>query len=112
MDGGGVEGTVLDREPITGPVGVTLVCGGGGGAEVVGFEAVVGSGWLGGGATGAFEVEERAGEEGCESLMAPPLGRSPGEVASCAIGAPLGRSVSPVLALVETAALFARCPGG
>lgn len=119
IDGGGVEGPPLGRDPITGPVGVVL-CGGGGGVVVVGFGGVVGWGWLG---TGSFEEGGGADlpvEDGCdcESLMAPPLGRSPGDVPPCAIGSPLGRSVlGPSVSLEpapveEIAALFVSCPGG
>jgi hypothetical protein len=100
-----------------GPVGVVLCGGGGGGALVVGFGADVGSGCV-----GAFDPGEEAADEGCrESLMAPPLGRSPGDVGSepCAKGSPLGRSVPPellpesaALPVDETAALLVSCPGG
>jgi hypothetical protein len=115
IDGGGVVG-VPDRDPITGPPGV-LLCGGGG-AEAVDFGAFVGCGWLG---AGSGEGECAAEDEAvCASLMAPPLGRSTGEVPP-GIGAPLGRSesVGPVavrpvsdgLVPVE-AGLFASGPGG
>ncbi|MEY9861293.1 hypothetical protein ABH935_006933 [Catenulispora sp. GAS73] len=110
IDGGGVEGPPVGRDPITGPVGVVL-CGGGGGVD---FGGVVGCGCVG----GCFEEGGGAGvlaedEDGCESLMEPPLGRSLGDVPSCASGSPLGRSVSLEPAPVEEiAALFVSCPGG
>ena len=117
IDGGGEE---VDRDPMIGPVGV-LLCGGGGGALVVGFGGDVGCGCVG---TGVFDCgEDAADEDGCESLMAPPLGRSPEDVEPCASGSPLGRSVAlepspepllelPPLPVVETAALLVSCPGG
>jgi hypothetical protein len=103
---GGVVG-VLDRDPITGPLGV-LLCGGGG-AEVVGFDALVGCGWLG---VGFDDEGDEDGLAPCASLMAPSLGRSVREVPPW-IAAPLGRSVLPRLALVEAAAaLFVSGRGG
>ncbi|WP_370363728.1 hypothetical protein [Catenulispora sp. GP43] len=108
IDGGG-GGVVFDRDPITGPVGV-LLCGGGGGADVVGFGADVGCGCVG---AGSFDRDEVAvaGEEACESLMDPPLGRSSVEAVEAppgAIAAPLGRSESlgAPAPVEETAALF------
>lgn len=114
IDGGGVEAP-LDRDPITGPLGVVL-CGAGGGV-VVGLGGEVGCGWLG---AGVFEAEDEAEELGvtCASLMEPSLGRS-AEVLPvlppCASGAPVGRSVSegrdaPV-APDETEALLVSCAG-
>jgi len=101
---------VADRDPITGPPGV-LLCGGGG-AEVAGFGAVVGCARVEAG-SGEGECAAEAGDEAaCASLMAPPLGRSAGEVPP-GIGAPLGRSASVGLALVEAAAaLFVSGLGG
>lgn len=97
---------VFDRDPITGPLGV-LLCGGGG-AEVVGFGADVGCGWVGAGFLDRDEVAEVADEEACESLMDPPLGRSSDVVPPGSIAAPLGRSASPEASapVVETTALF------
>lgn len=101
---------MADRDPITGPPGV-LLCGGGG-AEVAGFGAVVGCGWVGAGPDEGECAAEVGDEAACASSMAPPLGRSAGEVPP-GIGAPLGRSVSVGLALVEAAAaLFVSGPGG
>ncbi|MEZ0107340.1 hypothetical protein ABH920_001331 [Catenulispora sp. EB89] len=115
IDGGGVEGPPLGRDPITGPVGVVL-CGGGGGAVVVDF-GVVGCGWVGAGSFEDGGGVDLLADDDCAwaSLMEPPLGRSPGDVPPCAIGAPLGRSVSlePLPAPVEEiTALFVSCPGG
>lgn len=104
----------LEREPITGPLGV-LLCGGAGGVVPVGFGAeLVGCGWLG---TGLFDVEDDAWDEPvetCPSLMAPSLGRSADEVPPCAIGAPLGRSVPPAALLAPDGAeaLFVSWAGG
>ena len=111
IEGGGV-GPPLDRDPITGPLGVLLCVDGAGGGVVVGLGADVGCGWLG---AVVFDAEDPAEDDGCESLMAPPLGRSSDDVPPCASGSPLGRSVSLVLAALgpeETAALFVSGPGG
>ena len=113
IEGGGVE--LFERDPITGPVGV-LVCGGGGGAVVVGFGGVVGFGRVGGGSLAEGGGAEVLVDEdcGCESLMTPPLGRSACDVPPGAIGSPLGRSVSLELVpapVEEITALFVSCPG-
>lgn len=113
IEGGGVDGPPLDRDPITGPVGV-LLGGGAGGAEVVGLGAEVGCGRLD---SGVFEgADEDDAFFFCESLMAPPLGRSPEVAVPCTIAAPLGRSEPPgpavPVALEETAALFVSGAGG
>ena len=106
ITGDGVVG-VPDRDPITGPLGV-LLCGGAGGGAVV-FGADVGCGRVGPGFDDGAEVEDEAA---CESLMAPPLGRSPEEVPPC-IAAPLGRSVplEPVPVEAVAGALFVSGPG-
>jgi hypothetical protein len=102
---------VYDRDPITGPVGVVL-CGGGGGVEVVGLGGVVGCGCVGAGSCAAVGADDDAAvEEGaaCASLMAPPL-RSSGALEPCSIGAPLGRSAG-LLPPVDATAFLVSCPG-